>query len=136
MKKIITIAFLVFSLIVKTYAQNTLSCHNNTNKDVYFAYAFYDDDNKCWTSKGWHTIKAYQQYDLDLGTYIGKIYIHGMQKALLGLSEDTWGSGYKFCIDPVDAFTIRDADKINCANKAEFSERTIGAGINKCEFNP
>lgn len=136
MKKNLGLLVVLIISMSKIYSQNILSCYNNTDKAVYFAYAYYDADNSCWSSKGWYNVKAYQQFDIDLGDYTGKVYIHGLQKAYLGLTENTWGSGYEFCVDPDNAFEIRNADKISCSKKVGFSERKIGPGKNKWEFNP
>ena len=135
MNKLIFLFFLASVLngqIVKS--QSSIEFYNNTDKNIYASYAYYDNENSCWTSIGWYKIEPYKERELPLGDYIGKIYIHGHQSSLL--TESKWGSGYSFCVDPDDAFKIRNADKISCSNRANFTEKIIKRGRNKWTFNP
>ena len=134
MKNIFLLLLIMYA--INSNAQSILRAINNTNKTVYFALTKYDFENRYWVCEGWYEVRSYQQFDLDLGDYNGRAYIHGKQSALLGLSENTWGEGYRFCINPTDRFIIRDADHVDCDNKRDFSERKIGNGINRWEFNP
>ena len=133
MKKILLLLLVIISIGAK--AQSTLRLINNTDKKVFAAYTYYSGDDKAWVCEGWYEVGAYGSFDLDLGRYAGKVYIHGVRYAYLGLSEITWGQGYSFCVND-GAFKIIDADKVNCKNKRNFSERNIVNGVNKFEFNP
>ena len=134
MKKIFSLLLIIYAL--NSDAQSILRLINNTNKDVYSAIAHYDANDKYWVCEGWYKIEPYTQKDIDFGIYTGRNYIHGEQSAYLGLSEISWGDGYRLCVNTNGVFTIRDADHVNCDTKKDFSERRIDDGINKWEFNP
>jgi uncharacterized membrane protein len=134
MSKILLFLFTAFS--ISSAAQKTLRLINNTDKAIYMAYAYFDYEGKYWICEGWYTIESYGQKDIDMADYRGSVYIHGEQPTYLGLSSIGWGSGYKFCINPKDRFTIRDALHVNCETQKEFSEKKLLDGINKWEFNP
>jgi uncharacterized membrane protein len=135
MKRILITLFIIMGGI-KVEAQTTLRLMNNTDKKVYASYAFYDAENSAWTSIGWYEVEPYNQTDIDLGDYKGKIYIHGKSSAYMGLSEITWGTGYTMCINSSKPFKIINADKINCDTKRNFSETNVSTGITKWTFNP
>lgn len=58
-KFIIAIAFLLLS--TAAFSQNTINFYNNTDKDIYAAYAYYDYSNSCWTSVGWYKVAPYSE---------------------------------------------------------------------------
>lgn len=135
MKKILSIAILLLALnTVK--AQCILRLINNTSKSISCAIAHYDSENRLWICEGWYSIEAYGERKMDFGDYSGKVYIHGVQSAYLGLSEVTWGKGYNLCVDTKNAFTIRGADHVDCDTKRAFSEKRLNTGVNNWEFNP
>ena len=78
MKKITVLIALIF-VSSATIAQSTLNLYNNTNKDVYAAFVYWDKENSCFTSKGWYKISAYTEKEISLGKYFGKVFIHGSQ---------------------------------------------------------
>ena len=117
-----------------TTATTMVQFYNNTSEDVLVAIAFYDKESDGWSSKGWWTVPSYKQFNLDLGNYTGRIYIHGEQSGLMGSS---WGKGYSFCVDKDKGFLIHNADKADCfLHKPDFSEHKVATGISKWEFNP
>ena len=82
--KIISIGFLLLFGTIITRAQEdsdarvtTLQFYNNTGEDIFVAIAFYDKDNEGWSSKGWWTVPSYKEFDLNLGSYTGRVYVHG-----------------------------------------------------------
>ena len=129
--KMIKLIFLAFTFIVAfgVSGQNKLEMYNNTDKDVYASYAYYDYSNKCWSSKGWYKVSPYSAKTLDLGSYTNDLYIHGYSTipATFWVSESkiNWGNDVQFCIDPVNAFEIRFADKVNCEKRKSFSKKKI-----------
>ena len=130
-----TILFFLLSIFaIYGKSQSSVEIYNNTDKKLSIAYVFYDFDNKCWTSKGWYQIEKYSTQTIFLGNYKGKIYLHAEYEGIFTYSR--WGSGYSFCIDPKNAFEIRDADKVNCNKKREFSEKAISYGKNNYTFIP
>jgi hypothetical protein len=105
--------------------------YNNTGYEISACYAYYDNEDKCWTSVGWYAIKPYSNRTIDIGNYTGNIYIRGRQ----GLATE-WGSGDgQFCVDATQAFTIKFADTKDCWSKKKFTKRYVNPGVNKWTFN-
>lgn len=105
--------------------------YNNTGYEISACYAYYDNNDKCWTSVGWYTIKPYSNRTIDIGNYTGNIYIRGRQ----GLATE-WGSGDgQFCVDATQAFKIKFADTKDCWSKKKFTQYTVKPGVNKWTFN-
>ncbi len=139
MKKNLTLLIVLF-LTSSLFSQNSLELYNNTGHNVWAAYGYYDNINKCWVTEGWYEILPYNAKIISLGSYVGQVYVHGNStiKAKSIWENDqqvSWGKGYSLCVDKV-AFSIRNADKIECENRRSFSETTIGQGVNKWTFNP
>jgi len=139
MKKYLILTFLMFAFNY-TNAQNKLELYNNTDKIIFVSYAYFDVENKCWSSKGWYEVKAYSSKTLDLGNYTNDFYIHGEtiipETFWVAGKTINWGDDVQFCIDPTNSFEIRYADKINCSKRKSFSKTKIVTGINKWTFNP
>jgi uncharacterized membrane protein len=129
----------VFTLFLAK-AQNTFEMYNNTDKEIYAAYAFYDFENKSWSTKGWYKIESYSTNTINLGSYSSFIYVHGfsVNPGSFWESEtlNSWGKDVSLCVDKNNAFEIRYADKINCETKKTFSKYSINSGLNKWTFNP
>lgn len=133
MRSLLLFIFILSSFAVKS--QYSIQLYNNTGKDVYFAIAYYDKDDKCFNSKGWYQIERYSSYTLSLGNYPGKIvFIRGERRN--SVLSDSWGSGYSFCVDPTNSFTIKCAGTINCKKSKQFSKMEVHRGVNKWTFNP
>jgi uncharacterized membrane protein len=129
----------VFTLFLSK-AQNTFEMYNNTDKDIYAAYAYYDFENKSWSTKGWYKIESYGTTTINLGSNSSFIYVHGfsVNPGSFWESEtlNSWGKDVSLCVDKANAFEIRYADKINCETKKTFSKYSINSGVNKWTFNP
>jgi hypothetical protein len=113
--------------------QNTtlIEFYNNTGSDISACYAYYNNEDRCWTSVGWYTVKPYSNKTIDIGNYSGNIYIRGRQ----GLATE-WGSGDgQFCVDATQAFNIKFADTKDCWSKKKFTKRNVAPGVNKWTFN-
>ena len=138
MKSILLI--LSFFTLILAKAQNTFEMYNNTDKEIYAAYAFYDFENKSWSTKGWYKIESYSTSTINLGSYSSFIYVHGfsVNPGSFWESEtlNSWGKDVSLCVDKNNAFEIRYADKINCETKKTFSKYSINSGVNKWTFNP
>jgi hypothetical protein len=105
--------------------------YNNTGSEISACYAYYNNEDKCWTSVGWYTIPAYSYKTIDIGNYTGSIYLRGRQ----GLATE-WGSGDgQFCVDATQAFNIKFADTKDCWSKKKFTKYNVKPGINKWTFN-
>ena len=105
--------------------------YNNTGTEISACYAYYNNEDNCWTSVGWYTIPAYSYKTINIGIYNGNIYIRGRQ----GLLTE-WGSGDgQFCVDATQAFTIKFADTKDCWSKKKFSKYIVRPGVNKWTFN-
>lgn len=105
--------------------------YNNTGSEISACYAYYDNNDKCWTSVGWYTIQPYSNRTIDIGNYTGNVYIRGRQ----GLVTE-WGSGDgQFCVDATQAFKIKFADTKDCWSKKKFSKYYVTSGVNKWTFN-
>ncbi len=113
------------------FTQTKIQLYNNSDTELWSCYAYYNNEDKCWTSVGWYTVPAYNSKTIDIGKYTGDIYIRGRQ----GLLTE-WGSGDAyFCVDPDDAFNIKFADTKDCWSKKAFSKLKVTPGINKWTFN-
>ncbi len=105
--------------------------YNNTGTEISACYAYYNNEDRCWTSVGWYTIPSYSYKTIDIGNYTGNIYIRGRQ----GLVTE-WGSGDgQFCVDATQAFNIKFADTKDCWSKKKFTKRSVVPGVNKWTFN-
>ena len=105
--------------------------YNNTGSEISACYAYFNTEDKCWTSVGWYTIAAYSYKTINIGNYTGNIYLRGRQ----GLLTE-WGSGDgQFCVDAIDAFTIKFADSKDCWSKKKFTKYNVKPGVNKWTFN-
>ncbi|WP_112113569.1 DUF1036 domain-containing protein [Flavobacterium aciduliphilum] len=105
--------------------------YNNTGAEISACYAYYNNEDRCWTSVGWYTIPPYSPKTINIGNYTGNIYIRGRQ----GLLTE-WGSGDgQFCVDATQAFTIKFADTKDCWSKKKFSKYIVRSGVNKWTFN-
>lgn len=83
---------------------------NNSNKDMYVAVAYYDNDpqtmgGRCFYSKGWYKVK--QGKSIWLNVSGRKFYYHAHQ---VGKSEVSYGSEKEFYVHPIKAFNIRRAN--------------------------
>jgi hypothetical protein len=155
MKKLFLLSILIFSLnsnaqtlleIAKALSGKTdeqtsnnivkqdptlIEFYNNTGSEISACYAYFNNDDKCWTSVGWYTVPAYSYKTINLGSYTGNIYIRGRQ----GLLTE-WGSGDgQFCVDATQAFNIKFADTKDCWSKKKFTKRYVNPGVNKWAFN-
>jgi hypothetical protein len=105
--------------------------YNNTGSDISACYAYYNNEDRCWTSVGWYTVKPYSNKTIDIGNYTGNIYIRGRQGLL-----NEWGSGDgQFCVDATQAFNIKFADTKDCFSKKKFTKKNVAPGLNKWNFN-
>jgi hypothetical protein len=105
--------------------------YNNTGTEISACYAYYNNEDRCWTSVGWYTVPPYRNKTIDIGNYTGNIYIRGRQGLL-----NEWGSGDgQFCVDAFQSFNIKFADTKDCFSKKKFSKCSVNPGINKWTFN-
>lgn len=105
--------------------------YNNTGSDISACYAYYNNEDRCWTSVGWYTVQPYRNKTIDIGNYTGSIYIRG----IYGILKE-WGSGDgQFCVDATQAFNIKFADTKDCWSKKKFSKCSVNLGINKWTFD-
>ena len=109
----------------------SIEFYNNTGSEISACYAYYNNNDRCWTSVGWYTIPAYSYKSINIGNYSGNVYIRGRQ----GLATE-WGSGEgQFCVDATQAFNIKFADTKDCWSKKKFSKFFVVSGVNKWTFN-
>lgn len=105
--------------------------YNNTGSEISACYAYYNNEDKCWTSVGWYTVSPYSYKIIDIGNHTGNIYIRGRQGLL-----NEWGSGDgQFCVDAFQSFNIKFADTKDCFSKKKFSKYYVNSGVNKWTFN-
>jgi hypothetical protein len=125
------ILFLFVLLCGSAYSQTKIQFYNNTGYEISACYAYYDNNDKCWTSVGWYTIAAYDYKTIDIGNYSGNVYLRGRQ----GLVTE-WGAGdAQFCVDATQAFRIKFADTKDCWSKKDFTKYSVKPGVNKWTFN-
>ena len=104
---------------------------NNTDKVIFFCYAIYSGKNS-WQSKGWYKIEADSENRINLAFYSGNAYLYAEFNG-----GDLWwgdpGSDHLFCIDRKNAFSIENADKVECKSsdnvKVKMMEVNIKPGI-------
>ena len=105
--------------------------YNNTGTKISACYAYYNNEDRCWTSVGWYEVSPYSYKTIDIGNYTGNIYIRG----IYGILKE-WGSGDgQFCVDATQAFNIKFADTKDCWSKKKFTKRNVAPGVNKWTFN-
>ena len=104
--------------------------YNNTGAEISACYAYYDYNDKCWTSVGWYNIPAYNYKTKILVIILEQFYKRGQQ----GLTSE-WGSGDgQFCVDATQAFNIKFADTKDCWSKKKFTKRYVNSGLIKWTF--
>lgn len=132
MKKCLFTVLLAAFAATLSFAQSesTLRLINNTSKTIYVAYAIYEEDGG-WTTEGWYKVESYDEREIDMDDYEGKVYIHGYN------ATTSWGSDIYLCTGGSSAFTVRNADKIRCEYSRRFSQTRISKGETKSwTFNP
>jgi hypothetical protein len=114
-----------------TQNSTQIEFYNNTGAEIFACYAYYNNEDKCWTSVGWYSVPPYRNTIIDIGNYTGNIYIRGRQGLL-----NEWGSGDgQFCVDATQAFNIKFADTKDCFSKKKFTKNYVNPGVNKWTFN-
>ena len=115
-------------------AQNVLRLENNTDNDVNAAYAYYNPSQKCWVSVGWYIVPRHNSKRIDLGNYVGQLFVHGKSQSLTTKRE--WGDGDMLCVDEKDAFEIVCPRAVQCRVQKMFSKIDFPNGGNSFIFNP
>jgi|GEM_PF-727884 len=115
-----------------------IKVQNNTDKLLYFCYSAYNGSNG-WQSNGWYKVDPYSNTTIDIGYYIGNIYLYAEYNA----GESAWfdsNSKYSFCIDKTNAFNIPNADIRDCSNsnykRVKMYEFSVSPGIFTWTLNP
>ena len=124
----ILILLMACTLRYTIQSQVMFECYNNTDKSVNMSYVYYDNNHHCWISKGWFTVGAYSTFNLNIGNYVGEVFIHGEN------SINDWSGDYKFCFDPINRFEIRFADNSNCDNRIGFVKYKVTNGKYQLTF--
>ena len=133
MKQIFLGLLMMIALSFSTNAQNILKLENNTNHDIWAAYAWYD--GSCWVCVGWIHVEKYNTRDVDMGGYSGQIFIHGENRAA-GV-ERNWGDYDMLCVEEGEVFKIRCPRNVPCERKKMFSLMNSSMdGVSKFIFNP
>jgi len=148
-KKIFITAAILFSVLLFTThctireeilsemknTSTTVQIRNNTGDTIQQIFVYYDKENNSWTSIGYWKIAPYSNFRKDIFSsqnkpYKGRFYIKAMNSSLNRSDLSI------FCIDPVNAFEILNADRIKCIEKAKFIRYYIKPGLNKIIVNP
>lgn len=109
-------------------------CNKTSSKTIGAAFAYWD--GKGLRSKGWWNIEPGKCTEVSVGqNYRGNLYIH----ATYNRGESSWGSGdTSFCVDIVDAFEIKNSDKVSCSDgnlrQVTMSEFAVSPGTNTWSF--
>ncbi len=126
--------FLLFFTIIG-FTQTQIKFINSTSYTINAAYAKYTNKTTGWQTEGWWVLEPWEEVIVDVGNYKGTVYIYGMTT-----DGYNWGGGeYDFCINPVDAFKISNADKKKCGdNKRNFSEgfNLVWGALNSWTYYP
>ena len=130
----VTVAFcMLIALPFLSKAQNILRLENNTNHDIWSAYACYD--GSCWVCNGWIKVEKFNTRDVPVGNYGGQIFIHGENRFPGG--ERNWGDNDMLCVEEGEAFSIRCPRNVQCNIKKMFALISSSPdGITKFVFNP
>ena len=135
---VIAVVLSLMALPVISEAQNTLTLMNNTNHDLWAAYATYDrrsETDRCWVCVGWIKVDKFNTRTIDVGNYYGQFFIHGENRAY-GM-ERNWGDNDMLCVEEGEAFNIRCPRNIDCKVKKMFSLINSNEdGNTKFVFNP
>ena len=98
-------------LFFANYSMAQLKFQNSQDHPIHVAVAYYEDDNSFtgWFSRGWYEIEPGETAvliagDLEYSTYF--FYAQDSEGA-----EWKGGGKYSFIVEPVNAFTIKNADK-------------------------
>ena len=138
MKVMAALLVMLFALQTHSRAQNVLRLENNTNHDIWTAYATYDirsANDRCWVCRGWIKVEKYNSRDINLGDYSGQIFVHGENRAY-GM-ERNWGDNDMLCVEEGEAFNIRCPRNVECRVKKMFALINSNQdGITKFIFNP
>jgi uncharacterized membrane protein len=120
-------------------AENTVIniCNHNTDRAIFSAYMLSAGGGAGWQSHGWYKVASQQCFALDLGTYIGNVYLFSQDE----FQQSTWGEGApQFCVNKTIAFSINNADTVACTDsgleKVSSDELTVKAGANAYDVNP
>ena len=102
---------LLCCLFFANYSTAQLKFQNSQDHPIHVAIAYYENDESFtgWFSKGWYELepgetKVLIAGDLEYSTYF--FYAQDSEGA-----EWTGGGKYSFIVDPVNVFTIKNADK-------------------------
>ncbi len=118
-------------------ADSVLSlCNHNTDRAVYSAH-LKPKTGAGWQSSGWYKVEAGKCTDLNLGTYVGKVFLYAQDE----LNEATWGGGpVKFCVKQGAAFSFNNADTIPCTEagqlKVASDEVSVAPGKTTWDIRP
>lgn len=113
-----------------TQNSTQIEFYNNTGSEISACYAYYNNEDRCWTSVGWYTVPPYRYKTIDIGNHTGNIYIRG----IYGILKE-WGSGDgQFCVDAFQSFNIKFADTKDCFSKKKFTKYYVNPGVNKWTF--
>jgi uncharacterized membrane protein len=98
-------------LFFANYSKAQLKFQNSQDHPIHVAIAYYENDESFtgWFSRGWYELepgetKVLIAGDLEYNTYF--FYAQDSEG-----SEWIGGGKYSFIVDPVNAFTIKNADK-------------------------
>ena len=137
-KAMAALFLMLFALQTNARAQNILRLENNTNHDIWAAYATYDvrsASDRCWICNGWIKVEKYNTRDINVGQYTGQFFVHGENRAQ-GVDRN-WGDNDMLCVEEGEAFSIRCPRNVQCKIKKMFALiNSSQDGITKFIFNP
>jgi uncharacterized membrane protein len=111
---------------------NVQLCNRTFHDTIHAAVTFF---KQTWTSKGWWKIDRDQCVNIDLGPYVGNVFIHGDPGTTYGAS---FGQGWNFCVNRADVFEYPYIETMGCTidpnQLREFSMFPVKQGNNIYEF--
>jgi len=119
-------------------ADNILSiCNHNSDRSISASYMLQAGGGAGWQSQGWYNAASGQCFDINLGSYVGAIYLYAEDQ----YQQTNWGEGtVQFCVNRTIAFEINNADTVDCSDpklkKVHSDQMTIVAGTNIWNVEP
>ncbi len=133
MKNAILGIMMLLLSIASNGQQNTLVMRNNTGAEIKASFAYFDNTENCYISRGWRTIKPYGSNTINLDELnIGgsAIYIHASSLF------KKWVGGFSFCANEGEKFSILYADQVKCLVHLNYNQVNLSNGQNEYIFNP
>jgi uncharacterized membrane protein len=115
-------------------SKTTLQFCNRTSSSIFTAYVNKSID-RGWNSHGWFKVQGKKCQTIDLGFYIGNVYVYAQPEQQNWERGDTY-----FCINKKNRFDFPNSNEMNCSGSelqmVGMIQKTVKPGQNIYNFNP